>query len=243
MNKLLFTVLLSVPILSFANTTTSSTSFSSTEREGLPAADGGIKVIPIKKINALNNRVSANAILTAQQQIKTKGFYEVDNPEARTIMNMRNIKPLPVGSYNPADTNVKSTITDVGLAFPFEGVPVDSKNVVGFAGAGLYDKGWTGVTEIFLDRELGTCQYTLNNLKLSHGSELVPQEVARKDVYGKITTIDIRGSLKFGYTYSIHWADDKFMNDLQCANTTFNKNNNDKLVALAKKIDNSVSIR
>ncbi len=223
-----------LPML-FITLNAGASTFDDIEKRGLPLPDGGIKIVPLKKMPLLG--VNSKTLMEAQRQIKENGYYEVDNPQARVLMKMRYLEPLKAGSNNSADTNLKSTINDVGLAFHFDGIPVDSSSVVGFAAAGAYKNGWSGVTEIFTDNELGTCQYTLNNIKLSHGSELIPQEICRKDVNGKVTVIDVRGNANSGYVYSVHWADNNAMHDLKCANLLFAKSNTAKLISLARKID------
>jgi hypothetical protein len=236
MNKILIITLLSIPAIALA---TNSGSFD-IDIEKLPKRDGGIRVVPSNKMAILGASFSKVAI--AQHQIKEKGYYDTYNSDAKVIMNMRNMKPIKEGTSDPKDTHLKSTIADVGLAFTFNGVPVDPKNVVGFAASGSYEKGWNGVTEIFTDPDLGSCQYSLNNIKLSHGSAFVPEEVARYDVNGKVTILDVRGNTKSGYTYKIYWADATSMNDLICADMTFDKTKTEKLIDIAKKIDKSLVI-
>lgn len=206
--------------------------------EDLPKPDSGVRIITTKK--SLDS--SKNEVLTIQKQIKMKGYYQTYSQKAATLIGMKNVRPLKKGSNNYHSTELKSNIEDLGLAFPFKGVPVDPKNVIGYAAALSYekDKGWTGVTEVFIDEDLGTCQYTLFNWKLSHGSANIPEEVVSYDVNGKITTLDVRGNDKSGYIQTLHWANNLAMNYLLCANTKFKKANNVKLIKLAREIDSFV---
>lgn len=213
------------------------------EKQGFPVADGSIQVKPLIKISNGITTPYKNKILIAHEAIKKNGFYEIDNQEVKTIFKLANQKPMPVGYSNYQDTHLKSTIKDVGLAFEYKSIPVNDKDIIGYAAIGGYDNGWNGITQIFKDSDLGTCQYDLYNIKLSHGSEFIPEELASYDVNGKATLIDVRGSLKSGFVYNIHWADNTKVNDLYCANMIFEKSKTKKLIELAKKIDKSVIIK
>ena len=232
--------LLIAPAIVFANQPTTKLEL---EQQGFPVADGGIQVKPLTNISKGITAPRKNKILIAHEAIKKNGFYEIDNPEVKTIFKLGNQKPLAIGSSDSKDTHLKSSIKDVGLAFEFKGIPVNEKDVVGYAAIGGFDHGWNGVTQIFKDQDLGTCQYDLYNIKLSHGSEFIPQELVSYEVNGKATLIDVRGNANSGFMYNIHWADNTKVNDLYCANMNFDKAKTQKLIELAKKIDKSVVIK
>lgn len=89
---------------------------------------------------------------------------------------------------------------------------------------------------------VGVCNYSENNIKLSHGSIIIPEEDARKDINGKYTTIDIEGKKKSGFVYDIRWYDDNFFRQLECTSPQYDPDITQKLVELAKKIDKAKKI-
>jgi len=238
MKKLLF--LLFIPIGCFAAKTNETADFAA--KMGLVLPEPGVHVRPISAMSSKLTPDEKNNVLIAHKKIQTMGYYETENGKVKTMLQMRTQHALSPGLNNPQDTKLKSRIEDVGLAFRFQGVPdVTDENIVGYAAIGAYIKnGWTGITELFTDQELGVCQYDLYNIKLTHGAVFIPQELVSYDVNHKPTLIDVRGNTRSGFMYKVHWADNKSMNDLYCAHMQFDKHKTDRLIELAKKIDKTL---
>ncbi|MES2217345.1 MAG: hypothetical protein V4501_02930 [Pseudomonadota bacterium] len=141
------------------------------------------------------------------------------------------------GNIDPYDTHLKSSISEITLAFPSKSLStVASNNSIGFAPIGSWKNGWTGIKEFFEDRQLGICEYSKSNRKLSHGAVQIAAEIARFDINNLPNFLVVKGNLNSGYLYTIKWFDDTFNDDLVCANTNYNKRITNNLIKYAKLI-------
>ena len=215
--------------------------------EGLPVPDGGITVMPESKIST--DKASRERRLQERTEIKQYGFINSRSSEYKALIEVKNISPqqLKLNALNstPYDENMHRNLSEIHMAYEFTEVPIkEIKKVIGFTPAVTYisEKGWVGAAEFFELDDVTVCNYSENNIKLSHGSIIIPKEEARKDINGKFTTIDIEGQIKSGFVYDIRWYDENFFSQLECASAQYDTENTKKLVELAKKIDKAKKI-
>ncbi|HEU5366663.1 MAG TPA: hypothetical protein VFU62_14090 [Hanamia sp.] len=200
----------------------------------------GINIISVKEMGL--PQAEQDKLLAEIQEQKTKGFLEVNDHEAQKMIYTAKLdeeKLKKISNKNdPTDTNLKKSIADVKVAFPFKGIKIDEKNIIGFAAMGTYlENGWTGISEYFKDKEFGVCSYKLLDMNLSKGATLIASEAVTYDVNSKPTLITIKGSNESGFIYNISWNDSNYGHILECANMKFDKSITSNLVAFAKKID------
>lgn len=204
-----------------------------------------VKILPISEMNIPKS--DKKDMLHDIETQRVKGFIEDKSTDAKQLLHMglmSNRKKMNVDSNNsdPHDTHLKKNLSQIKLAFPFKGVPsIESKDVIGFAASGTWKNGWTGVRELFNKKNVGTCDFTVFNLALSNGGQLISAENVRYDVNSKPTIINILGSKEGGFTYRMLWADNNFSYNLDCANENFDQKITDDLILLAQAIDNSMN--
>ena len=169
-------------------------------------------------------------------QMKAKGYVDHDSTYPRRLLNM-GFKGVTFGpSQKYEDSDLKKSSNEVKLAFPYS-PPI--ANSIAFAPIGMLSKdGWTGIKEFFSHKEIGTCEYSLSNMELAQGSVEIDKNVVRYDVNNKPTTIMIEGNVNSGFMYSINWFDDKYDKQLRCANMDYKPELRNKIIELAKMIDN-----
>lgn len=98
-------------------------------------------------------------------------------------------------------------------------------------------QGWVGAVEFFVNKSIGACSYSENNVKLSHGSVIIAKEDARNDVNDKTTTVNIVGTEDSGFLYSINWYDSTFFRELKCSNKHYSEGIKQQVIDLANQID------
>lgn len=206
---------------------------------GLPKPGSGIQVIPLSKTSFAKEKG-----FMANIQSKNKlGYVDESSPEAKFLLRVEKDKYYPGNksdyeNNNPHDTHLKGSLSQIKLAFPFNGLSfLAEENVLGFAAAGGWENGWTGIVEIFLDDSMGICKYTKNNAVLDKSAVILVKEYVTYDINSKPTQISVMGRDNDGFSYRLNWYDNDYYHTLICANKAFNKSYKDKLIELARKID------
>ena len=179
------------------------------------------------------------------QAMEQQGYVEVENRYARYLLGLMRRAPAEIKSYrgtaNVGDTHLKKTADEIKLSFDFKAIPVDSKNIIGYAPIGGYIKtpreGWTGIKTFFDGKDLGICAYEYTDLALSHGAVLMEKKSIKYYVNNKPAFVSAEGNRSSGYSYSVTWYNNIKVSRLDCATQTFQKGLTDKMMALAKKID------
>jgi hypothetical protein len=196
-------------------------------------APEGIVIVPAAKIDN-SHRLIANL-----NEQKTKGYVYSEKNNALAIMKDNRNPEINDIINDPTDTHMKSDIKKIKLGFNFK--PLACINAIGYAVGGAYiaDKGWTAISTFFNDKELGSCNFKVNNMALSHGAVMIPQEQVQYDVNNKITSIYVEGSPKSGFVYNVMWDEHDYNYSLQCANQKYDADITVKMIQLAKKIDTS----
>ena len=103
----------------------------------------------------------------------------------------------------------------------------------------IKDQGWVGAVQYFVNKNIGNCSFAENNVRLSHGSVVVAKELAREDVNGKVTVVNVTGDPGDGFLYEVEWYDQTFFRTLQCANKKFSPYLTEQVITLAKRIDSN----
>lgn len=142
-------------------------------------------------------------------------------------------------NHNPDSAVLRKNIADIHMAYSFTPVPdAEIEKPYGFAACGTFSNGWTGVTEFFQKEDVGTCAYTENNFALAHATANVNEAVVRYDINDKNTTVHVEGDKDTGYLYTVAWIDSNYFRTLECASKPNTGDMVERVVALAKRIDN-----
>lgn len=212
------------------------------KEHGFMTPDSGVHLVSAEKLK-LSQEQKENI-----QEVKEKkelfGYIPEYSERANELLNIESFiqkrRSIDAAKYKPYESHLRANIRELKMAYPYKGVPhVSKSNSLGVAPVGTYldGKGWTGAVYFFKEKNIGTCAYTENNLKVSHGAARILEDEATKDVNGKITLIDVSGTKKSGILYSIKWFDNSYIKHLECASPFFSKEVTKNAVLLAKKID------
>lgn len=101
----------------------------------------------------------------------------------------------------------------------------------------ITNQGWAGIVQFFDKSGIGTCNFKENNIKLTHGSVIIPKEDARTDINGKATIVEVEGKQKNGFIYNVEWYDQNFFRQLECLNMAYDPSITQRVIELAKNID------
>lgn len=207
--------------------------------KGLPGPNSGVQVMPISEMY-IPDALKRQALSDFEVQQK-KGYIERQTIRSNPLWKIQHgIKVfVDVKDSNPYSSRLEKNLSQVKLAFHYQGIPsIKPENRIGFVGGGgMKSKGWTGVDEYFRDQSLGTCVFRLNK----QNGTFIPQEIVRYDIDRKPTTIMIEGNQKEGFLYRILWSDKKFNYDLECVNPCFDLDVKKYLIKFAQFIDRSVN--
>lgn len=232
---------LSFPLISSAQ---SVDDFNSDPSKELPKPVSGIHVVPDSDLT-MTESMRKEATFKLKQQNKN-GYVESDSPYPRQLLTTKYRAASEIkenkGNKDPYDTHLKENISEIKLAFSYNGIPfVKPSNVIAFAAIGGYKDGWTGVKEFFTDPNLGTCTLSLYNIALGHGGARLGKSTVKYVVNNKPTTISVEGSINSGFMYRVSWFDNTFIHDLECANMNFDKKITITMIDHAKLIDKSIA--
>ena len=70
-----------------------------------------------------------------------------------------------------------------------------------------------------------------------HNVFVIAAEDAKTLINDKITLVEVVGNKQSGVVYNVEWFDQAFFRKLECASKTFNKDNLNKTIEIAKHID------
>lgn len=217
------------------------------QKNKLPMPDGGIQIVSKSEMPSMQpNPVNATRKTLVQERDEENklGYINTKSDDAIQLLAVKKnkfysgTKKTFAQDNNPYDTHLKGSLAQIKLAYAFNGISfIDKKEIIGYAVAGTWDNGWTGVSETFTEPKIGVCDYVKNNLKITHGSAKLSQEYVTYDVNSKPTIIFAEGQQGDGFTYKVEWFDDTFYHVLKCASENFSKEAKELTVTLAKKID------
>lgn len=211
-------------------------------KQGSPIPDGGVKVIPAKQMSQYTKFKEQRA--KERADINRYGYIKQSSPQVQSLMNFKEVSKnqFSVKSASPTSEGLRHNINEIQMAYEFKGVPTSLvSRMLGVAPSVTFiqGQGWAGAMQFFEKSGLGNCSYRENNLKFSHGSAIIPEEDATKDVNGKITVSNVTGETNAGFMYSVDWYDNNFFRELKCAKSEYTPDTLASMLELAREIDNN----
>jgi hypothetical protein len=209
-------------------------------KQGSPFPGGGVVVLPEQQMSEYKTFKAQRD--KEHEEIKKYGYIKQFSPQTQSLLNFKEISrnQFAAKSSNPANEGLHHHINEIEMAYDFKGVPADAvTTMIGVAPSVTYIKGqgWAGAMQFFEKEGLGNCSYRENNLKLSRGSAILPQEDVTYEVNNKITIHLIAGKLNSGFMYSVDWYDENFFHELKCANEQYSEKLMNNAIELARQID------
>lgn len=206
-------------------------------------ANSGIKVVPLSQMG-MSEDYKQNIINEMAEQ-KRNGFIlnkdgEAYKKIATAEKDIERLKSERKRYLKPGtlDTDIQKNISDIKLSFNYKSIQQPGITIIGYAPMGTYIKsGWTGIVEFFKHKDLGTCEYSINDMTLSQGEVIIAKEFVHYYVNHKAGISLIKGSDSTGFMYDLEWDDSKYNYKLECANMKFYKDIMSNMVKLANNID------
>lgn len=219
---------------------------------GLPLPGSGIKLVPRTLLG-----LTSEELLLAEREIKEykeRGYINRDLTRVRELLSINHqlvLKELNKRAAIKSETytGLSSDITKIKLAFNFPVLDKSRhlklvKNDIEMLGAapkgGFHDElgGWSGASQYFTYKGIGTCSYSVMNVLASHTAALLAQEDVTYTINNKATIIiPVEGSYNSGFLYYIKWYDLNNFHELECASHELSKKIEQDVIKLAKKID------
>lgn len=200
----------------------------------------GVSIVPLSE-SALPENIK-NEIRKELLQEKLPnyiGYEHYEDSYPKTLINI-GIKKDIVNNNNPMDTHLKINLDDVVIGFKFKPIQaLDKNDFIGYAAVGTYvqGKGWSGVRELFSNKELGTCFYGVSNVSLAQGAAQLNKEMITYKVNNKPTLTNVKGSINTGFIYRVDWFDNQYFSNIECAKMDYDKFTLGKIIELANKVD------
>lgn len=141
---------------------------------------------------------------------------------------------------DPSATDMVKNANDIVTASNLKTVPSAARSsTIGFAPIGTFNQesGWTGITEVFKS-SIGVCQFSHLDLKASNGGYTLSDKKSPFDINGKQGYLEIDGKINQGFSYEVGWFEELNMYTLSCINKDYSKEFTQKVIELAKQIDN-----
>lgn len=213
------------------------------EDNNLPQPGSGIQIVPFAQTSFAKEK-NSREIFEAERKLD---YIKKRSDAAIFLLKIKNDKYYPgtkkifETNTDPYDSHLKASLSQIKLAFSFNGISfIEKANIIGYAVAGSWKNGWTGVVERFNDKTIGICDYFRHNAILSHSAVRLVKENVIYDVNQKPTMVSVEGQEPDGFSYKVDWYDNEFYHTLTCANTYFSKKIKMDAIALAKRIDSDM---
>ena len=214
------------------------------EKQGLPTPDGGVKIVPETQMSSYAERKEER--IKFKEDIEKFGYIKADNSSTNQLLHLaitsRRDLIAHINDSDPKSTHLKKSFHELRMAYtPTEVPPSVATEYIGSAPYLTYlkDQGWVGVVQFFVNKDIGNCAFSENNVKLSHGSIIIAKEDVRDDVNGKTTTVEVMGTPNSGFTYTVEWFDNTFFRKVECANKHYSSDLTNLVIKIAQSIDNA----
>jgi hypothetical protein len=203
------------------------------EANGLILPDSGLQYITANEITDPVQKEIRAKYQKNLSLMSTGDYIEEPSSDAQSLLAMRNKSNLDKAGLVKDLSNLK-------LAFPFQGLSfIKNEDVIGYTGYTGWDNGWLGISEFFTSEELGVCNFTRYNMKLSHGGVKLVENEMDFLINNKPTDHSVRGNDATGFLYDVTWYDPTYIQGLQCALERFDPEAMDRMISLAIQIDNA----
>ena len=219
---------------------------------GLPLPGSGIKVVPRSMLGLTPEEMAQGDKEMAE--FKDKGYVSkyINRPRELLSMTPTMVKKELKASSNKESEGYTGLSTDVNqmkLAFSFPSLSQnkflkatsDDINVMAAAPKGGFHKeigGWSGASQFFTYKEIGTCSYGVMNVKASNTAAQLAREDVTYTINNKATILmPVEGSDNSGFLYFVKWYDENNFHELECANMKYSPLTNEAVIELAKRID------
>ena len=209
--------------------------------EGSPIPNGGVTVIPEKKMSGYDTFKAERA--TNKANVQQFGYIKETSPQIQSLLNFNVVSQNQLaksGSTGSSAEGLHQSINEIQMAYIFKGVPVyEMSKTLGVAPSVTFikGKGWAGAMQFFEKTGVGTCSYRENNLEFSHGAAIIAQEDTTYDINGKVTVTSIAGEDNAGFMYSVRWYDQHFFRELNCASPNYSVSIMQTVIELARSTD------
>ncbi len=219
---------------------------------GLPLPGSGIILVPRSIMNLSPEEIQQGDKEMAE--FRENGYINkyINRPRELLSMNEPLIKrklKQSEGKTKETSTGLSSDVNEIKLAFKFPSInkikkfssPSSDIHILAAAPKGGFheDKGgWSGASQFFTHKKIGTCSYSVMNVKASNTAAQLAQEDVTYTINNKATILmPVEGSESSGFIYFIKWYDNKNFHELECANMKYSVNINNLVIALASQID------
>jgi hypothetical protein len=219
------------------------------EEYGLTIPGSGIQLVPRSALHLSSEQIKKGA--KAEEERRTLGYAVVDTNRPMELLNFHNYAKTQFKLYatNERDqsTHLRKQVNDLKLAFKFKGVPEGNTlaaggniTILGVAPKGGFhqDKGgWSGAGQFFDAKNIGSCAYSVMNVKASNTAARLAMEDVTYSVNNKVTISFVEGNKNSGFIYKVEWYDDITFHELECANMKYSEDMTKTVIALANQID------
>ena len=219
---------------------------------GLPLPGSGIKLVPRSMMNLSPEEIQQGDKEMAE--FREKGYVNkyINRPRELLSMNESFVKKeliASVGKTSDTSTGLSRDVNEIKLAFKFPNISKNKVLVTSSSDIHLLaaapkggfheDKGgWSGASQFFTHKNIGTCSYSVMNVKASNTAAQLAQEDVTYTINNKATILmPVEGSESSGFLYYIKWYDNQNFHELECANMKYSADTNNSVIALANQID------
>jgi hypothetical protein len=219
---------------------------------GLPLPGSEIKIVPRIMLGLTPEEIAQGDKEMAE--FRENGYVNKYINRPRELLSMtptmvKNEIRTSLNKDSDSYTGLNSDVHHMKLAFVFptikrnKSIQPGSENiqVMAYAPQGGFHKeigGWSGASEFFIHKDIGTCSYSVMNVKASNTAAQLAQEDVTYTINNKASILmPVEGSDSSGYLYCVKWYDDRNFHELECANMKYSADTNDAVIELAKKLD------
>ncbi len=219
------------------------------EELGLTVPGSGIKLVPRSMLNLSEDQLKSGE--KAEKERKKLGYAVVYTNRPIELINFHNYAKTQFKLYEDNEratsTHLRKNINDLKLAFKFKGVPEGNSlasagtvTMLGIAPKGGFHEekgGWSGAGQFFDAKNIGSCAYSVMNVKASNTAARLAIEDVTYDINNKVTISFVEGNKNSGFLYKVEWYDNDNFHELECANMKYSPEINRSVIELANRID------